>query len=70
VPNVRAFALNKYGMPSYRQLNASLNYPFRGWARGLRGQLLYIYKGGLGEARYLVNKVDLHQLNMILNYDF
>jgi hypothetical protein len=74
LPDVRDFALNKYGMPSYRQLNASLSYPFPGWARGLRGQLLYIYKGSLAEtyseARYVVNKVDTHQLNAILNYDF
>ena len=74
LPDVRDFALNKYGMPSYRQLNASVSYPFRGWARGLRGQLLYIYKGRLGEtygeARYEVNKVDLQLLNLILNYDF
>jgi len=41
---------------------------------GLRGQLLYIYKGCLGEtygeARYVVNKVDLQLLNLIMNYDF
>ncbi len=74
LPDVRDFALNKYGMPSYRQLNASLSYPFGGWARGLRGQLLYIYKGRLGEtygqARYVVNKVNMHLLNLILSYDF
>lgn len=74
LPDVRDFALNKYGMPSYRQLNASVSYPFGGWARGLRGQLLYIYKGRLGEtygeARYVVNKVELHLLNLMLNYDF
>ena len=74
LPDVRETALNKYGMPSYRQLNASLSYPFRGWARGLRGQLLYVYKGALGntygDARYVVNKVDMHLLNLIANYDF
>ncbi|MFC7671258.1 OprD family outer membrane porin [Hymenobacter humi] len=74
LPDVREVALNKYGMPSYRQLNSSLSYPFAGWARGLRGQLLYVYKGALGKTygddRYIVNKVDFHQLNFILNYDF
>jgi hypothetical protein len=74
LPDVRDFAMNKYGMPSYRQLNASLSYPFGGWARGLRGQLLYIYKGGLGEtygeARYVVNKVDMQLLNVIANFEF
>ena len=74
LPDVRDFALNKYGMPSYQQVNASVSYPLGGWARGLRGQLLYIYKGRLGEtygeARYVVNKVDLQLLNLILNYDF
>ena len=74
LPNVQDFRLNKYGMPSYSQFNASLSYPFRGWAKGLRGQALYLYKATLGdtygEARYVVNKVDMHQLNLILDYDF
>ncbi|UOQ96665.1 OprD family porin [Hymenobacter sp. 5317J-9] len=74
LPDVRDTRLNKYGLPSYQQLNASLTYPFAGWARGLRGQLLYVYKGALGEtygeARYVVNKVDFQQLNLILNYEF
>ncbi|TDN38838.1 outer membrane porin, OprD family [Hymenobacter sp. UV11] len=74
LPDVQDFRLNKYGMPSYSQLNASLSYPLRGWANGLRGQVLYIYKAPLGdtydEARYVVNKVDMHQLNLLINYDF
>ncbi|AII54343.1 OprD family outer membrane porin [Hymenobacter sp. APR13] len=74
LPDVRNARLNKYGMPSYTQLNASLSYPFGSWARGLRGQLLYVHKGRLGrtygEARYEVNKVHMHLLNAILNYDF
>ncbi|GAC1371300.1 MAG: hypothetical protein NVS3B25_17930 [Hymenobacter sp.] len=74
LPDVHDTRLNKYGMPSYQQLNASLAYPFRGWATGLKAQLLYVYKGALGntygEARYVVNKVDMHLLNAILNYDF
>ncbi len=74
LPDVHDFALNKYGVPSYRQLNASLAYPFRGWATGLKGQLLYVYKGALGdtpnEARYVVNKVDMHLLNAVVNYAF
>ena len=74
LPDVRNTRLNKYGMPAYRQLNASLSYPFRGWATGLKAQLLYVYKGALGdtygEARYVVNKVDMHLLNLIVNYDF
>ena len=74
LPDVRNTRLNKYGMPSYRQLNASLSYPFRGWATGLKAQLLYVYKGALGdtygEARYVVNKVDMHLLNLIANYNF
>lgn len=37
LPDVKDFRLNKYGMPSYSQLNAWLSYPFRSWAKGLRG---------------------------------
>ena len=74
LPDVRNTRLNKYGMPSYQQLNASLTYPFRGGASGLKWQLLYVYKGALGntygEARYLINKVDMHLLNVVVNYAF
>lgn len=74
LPDVHATYLNKYGLPSYHQLNAAVSYPFRGWARGLRGQLLYVYKGArgdtYGQARYVVNKVDVHLLNVITNYEF
>ncbi|OGX88731.1 hypothetical protein BEN48_08635 [Hymenobacter glacialis] len=74
LPDVKDFRLNKYGMPSYSQLNSSLSYPFRGWAKGLRGQVLYLYKASLGdtygEARFVANKVDMHHLNLIVNYDF
>ena len=74
LPDVANVRLNKYGMPAYRQLNASLTYPFRSGVTGLKAQLLYVYKGTLGntpgEARYVVNKVDMHLLNAVLNYAF
>jgi hypothetical protein len=61
-------------MPSYRQLNLSAMYPFTGGLRGLRVQALYVYKGALGptygQDRYVFNKVDMHLLNLMVNYEF
>lgn len=73
-PNVLNVPLNKYGLPSFNQLNANLRYPLGGFFRGVYIDLLYVYKGRLGNLynnpRYQINKVDMHHLNLILNYIF
>jgi hypothetical protein len=72
LPDVRNFARNKYGMPSYDQLNLLAGYQFKGWAQGLQVRLLYVYKGKQGETygerRYVYQKVDMHLLNFIVDY--
>ncbi|GAB2723119.1 hypothetical protein GCM10011495_02630 [Hymenobacter frigidus] len=48
LPDVRDTRFNKYGMPAYHQLNASLSYARPPWLPGLRGLLLYVWKDALG----------------------
>jgi hypothetical protein len=66
--------LNKYGMPSYYQLNLDVKYSFDGWMKGLNAELLYVYKKQDGNSynnlKYVINKVNMHQMNVILNYIF
>ncbi|OWY21377.1 outer membrane porin, OprD family [Sphingobacteriales bacterium UPWRP_1] len=73
-PDVLNVRLNKYGLPSFNQLNANLRYPLGGFFRGVYIDLLYVYKGRLGNIynnpRYLINKADMHHLNLIVNYIF
>ena len=74
LPDVKNFALNKYGMPSYYQLNADVRHRFSGFFNGLEVQLLWVAKWRKGEIyednRYSINKVDMHLLNMVINYRF
>jgi hypothetical protein len=74
LPDVTNHILNKYGMPSYNQLNLDLRYgfphPFEGWT----AQLLYVYKRKLGntynDEKYVINKVNMSLYNLVLNFNF
>jgi hypothetical protein len=72
MPDVKNAKLNKYQMPSYNHLLADVKYAFKGWAEGLSVEGLYTYKKNAGETygdpRYLINKVNMHHFNLILNY--
>jgi hypothetical protein len=74
LPDVKNFALNKYGLPSYSQLNIDARYEFKGVFKGLEGQFLYVMKFNQGETyndlRYTFNKVNMSLLNVVLNYHF
>jgi len=74
LPDVKDYALNKNGLPSYWQANIDLRYKFRGWLQGLDIQYLLASKWGIGdtygELKYEHNKVDLWQHNLVLNYHF
>ncbi|MBX7180521.1 MAG: OprD family outer membrane porin [Bacteroidia bacterium] len=73
-PDAKDFRLNKYGMPSYAQLNLDIKYRFTKWLKGLDAQLLVAGKinraNMYGEAKYEINKVNLVLYNFILNYLF
>ncbi len=74
LPDPTDFVRNKYGLPSYYQLNVDAYYNFGGWMEGLTGQLLYVYKGnatgGAVADRYTINRVDMSLWNLVLNYHF
>lgn len=74
MPDVYNPALNKYGMPSYGQINADIRYSFGKMLKGLDMQLLVVGKLGIGETygnqRYVINKVNMVLYNLVLNYHF
>jgi hypothetical protein len=66
--------LNKYGMPSYDQLNISYKQKLHGVLDGFDYQILFVRKNNISgetlEARYIFNKVNLNLLNVIINFKF
>lgn len=74
LPEVTNYALNKYGLPSYNQLNIDIRYKFSGILKGLESQLLYVYKSKTGNSynndKYVINKVDMGLWNLVFNYQF
>jgi hypothetical protein len=74
LPDVKNYRLNKYGLPSYTQVNVDLRYSFTGFLKGLETQLLVVWKKNAGELfndrRYEFNKVNLLQYNFVINYHF
>lgn len=72
LPDVKNVALNKYGMPSYNQLNAELRYAPRVVPK-LDLQFLYVYKDNRGGSYqnpgYVFNKVNMALYNVVVNYN-
>lgn len=68
------FVRNKYGLPSYFQVNIDAYYSFGGWFQGLTGQLLFVYKGALHNTVYpdafVINRVNMSLFNLAMNYHF
>jgi hypothetical protein len=73
-PDVKNVALNKYGIPSFTQFIANINWQFSGKIKGLNAQFLFVQKNNQGNVyenyRYVINKVDMSQFNIILNYQY
>lgn len=74
LPDVKNYRLNKYGLPSYSQLNIEARYRFKGRLEGLDARVLAVWKRNAGnlhdEERYRINKVDMANYNVIFNYLF
>lgn len=73
LPEVTNYALNKYGMPSYTQVNLDLRYDFAGLLKGLESQILLVHKLSntkVLESKYTLNKVNMTNINLILNFYF
>lgn len=72
--SVENLYLNKYGIPSYAQLNAHALYRFPGFFQGLHAGFLYAVKTPLGSvpegSAYRHNKVNMHHVNVIFDYHF
>ncbi len=74
LPDVKDYRLNKYGMPSFTQLNADIRYTFSEKLEGFEVQLLLTGKIGAGNVygndKYVFNKVNMTLCNVVLNYHF
>jgi hypothetical protein len=74
LPNVLNYELNKYGLPSYYQINLDVRYQFNNFFKGLESQLLIVSKFNAGETydnpKYKFNKVNMLLINLVLNYHF
>ncbi|MCE3227786.1 MAG: hypothetical protein K0S32_2337 [Bacteroidetes bacterium] len=72
LPNVQNFRLNKYGLPSYHQVNLEINYMFEKVLKGLQLKALIAGKLNQGEIynnlKYLYNKVDMLNFNLIMDF--
>ena len=74
LPDVKNYALNKYGLPSYTQLNIDLRHKFNGILNGFEGQILWVVKWNQGETydtpKFIIHKVDMNLLNVVMNFRF
>lgn len=72
LPDVLDYRLNKYGMPSYHQINVQAAYAFTGFLDGMELRFLAAYKQNAGETygnlKYMYNKVNMLNLNLILDF--
>lgn len=72
LPDVKDFRLNKYGMPSYHQLNYDASYNFDKFLKGFEIKFLAAYKLKEGKdynnLKYVYNKVNLLNLNLIVDF--
>ena len=74
LPDVKDVARNKYGLPSYQQLNVDVRHAFVGTLKGWEAQLLWVYKGNRGNThgvgRYEINRVNMQLWNLVFNFHF
>lgn len=72
LPDVKNYRLNKYGLPSYHQLNLDASYSFQKALKGLELKVLVAYKLKQGETydnlKYVYNKVNMINFNFIIDF--
>lgn len=72
LPDVKNYRLNKYGVPSYHQINYDASYTFDKFLKGMELKFLVAYKIRQGEtydnSKYTYNKVNMINLNLILDF--
>lgn len=71
MPSVFNFSLNKYGMPSYHQLNLSSSYNFQNFWKGMEFRVLMANKFNgsdeLLQAKHIYNKINMLNFNFIVD---
>lgn len=71
LPDVTNFKLNKYGMPSYHQMNISSSYNFDKFWKGLEIRMLIVGKLNADDKtidpRFIYNKVNMINFNLIVD---
>jgi hypothetical protein len=72
MPDVKNYRLNKYGMPSYHQINHDVSYKFGKFLNGFELRTLLAWKINEGQTygnlRYHYNKTDMLNVNVILDF--
>lgn len=73
-PDIHNVELNKYGIPSYLHFSGLADYRFQGFFQGLDLQLLVVAKKETYQREipleYVINRVDMMNFNLILDYRF
>jgi len=66
------YALNKYNIDDYYQINTRLHYTFSNFLNGLHMELLYIWKQNKKEhaPQLIAQRSDYNQINFITNFNF
>jgi hypothetical protein len=71
MPDVSNFRLNKYGMPSYHQVNLAATYRLDDFWKGVVFRMLIAskFKGEKGdlELRYIYNRVNMVNMNFVMD---
>jgi outer membrane porin, OprD family len=72
LPDIKNYRLNKYSVPSYHQVNYEASYFFKKFLKGFELRTLLAYKINAGETydnpKYVYNKVDMFNMNLILDF--
>jgi hypothetical protein len=73
-PDIENIELNKYGLPNYYHFTGLIDYRFSGFFKGLDLQLLIAHKKEDSDREipleYVINRVNMTNLNLILDYRF
>ncbi|MFD2202036.1 OprD family outer membrane porin [Shivajiella indica] len=71
--DMNTFKTNKYGIPSYYQFSGMLDFKFKDFLEGLNLQLLVINKKAKNNDlpdQLKINRVDMWNLNLVMDYRF
>ncbi|WP_143955451.1 hypothetical protein [Robertkochia solimangrovi] len=71
-PETNNYTFNKYNLDAYYQINTRIHYEVEGILKGLKFDLLYVYKENIHDrnAAVIFNKSNFHQINLITNFVF